>query len=369
MSFKALTESQILANMIDTYSSLIPTVDDMTPGSNIRSIFEAFAMELRRLYQNAQESAADVQKTAAYSMFNFPLNPAQAAYTVVNLTVPSAPITDIPIPAGTTVGVTGTNIQYKTPASMTWLNGQISFQARVVCTQSGAIGNKRANEITQLITPITGLSAVSVTNPLDVRTGSDLETDDQRSNRFQEWINSLHRGDTRSIPYGAKTTKIIDPYGYVAENVAKSQLVEGSGSNLVYVDNGYYTTSTQLVAQCQKIIDGYVDTTGALVVGYKAAGIPTTAIKCNLQNLSFTANVAPKTGYTFAMIQQSVISALTTLVQSLDIGQSLLVKDINLAIGTTPGVLNFTHNISADISPAAGTLIKFGIGQPIVSPL
>lgn len=369
MSFKSLSESQILANLIDTYTSLITTVDDLSIGSNIRSVFEAFAMEVKRYYQDVQESASEIQKTFAYAAFNFPLLPAQAAYTIVTLSVPVAPTSNISIPAGTTVGVAGTTIQFKTPAVMTWNQGQTIFQARVVCTQPGTIGNRRANEITQLVTPIQGLNNVTVINSRDVRTGRDVETDDQRANRFQEWINSLHRGDLRSLPYGAKTTKLIDEYGYIAEQVTKAQLVEGSGSNTIYIDNGYYSVSDNLLQECQRVINGYVDTDGQYVIGYKAAGVPTTAQKCAYQSVSLQINVSPNTGYTFQMIQQTIITSVTNLVLSLDIGQPLTVRDLNLIIGSTPGVLNFTHSLTSDITPANGTLLKLGLGQPVVSAM
>lgn len=368
MSFKSLTETQILANLIDTYTSLVPTVDDMNVGSNIRSIFEAFAQELKRLYQNIQESASETQKMAAYTMFNFPLLPAQAAYTTITLSTPQAPVSDVSIPAGTTVGVQGTNIQFKTPAPLIWLSGQTIAQTLVVCTQTGSIGNRRANEITSIITPMQGVSNVTVTNPRDVRTGSDLETADRRANRFQEWIHSLHRGDLRSLAYGAKTASIIDQFGYISEQITKAQIVEGSGVNTIYVDNGYYSTSTQLIQQAQKIINGYEDN-GVLIPGYKAAGIPSTVQKATLQSVNLTISVSPKTGYTFAMIQQSVIDAVTNLVQSLNVGYTLSVKDLNLTIGGTPGVLNFSHNLLADVIPTSGTLIKLGLGQPLVNSM
>lgn len=369
MSFKSLTETQILANLIDTYSSLVPQVDDMNVGSNIRSIFEAFSQELKRLYQNMQESASETQKMAAYTMFNFPLLPAQAAYTVVTLSVPQAPNANVSVPAGTTVAVLGTNIQFKTVAVNTWLSGQTILQVTAVCTVVGSIGNRRANEINTLITPIAGLSNVSVANQRDVRTGSDLETDDQRANRFQQWINSLHRGDIRALAYGAKTAQILDSYGYITEQITKAQVVEGSGSNTVYVDNGYYYVSTQLLQQCQKIINGYIDNNGTYVTGYKAAGVPSTATVANKQQVNISVSLSADTGYTFNMIQQSVINAITALVQSLDIGSVLKVKDLSLAIGNTAGVLNFMHNVSSDITPTAGTLIQLGLGQPVVNPM
>jgi uncharacterized phage protein gp47/JayE len=367
MSFKVLTESQITANLIDTYTSLISTVDDMNKGSNIRSIFEAFAQELKRFYQSAQENALETQKTAAYTMFKFALLPAQAAYTIETFSIPVALSVDVSVPAGTTVSVKGTNIQFKTVSAQTWRKGQTIFQTTVVCNQVGSIGNRRANEINNLVTPIQGLNNVSCTNQRDVRSGRDLETNDQRENRFQQFVNSLHAGDIRALLYGAKTAQLTDQYGYIYEQVTKAQIVEGLGSNTIYVDNGYYNVPTALVQECQKMIDGYVDSSGNFMRGYKAAGVPSVVTKADYQRLNLAVSVTPRVGYTFSMIQQSVINAITVHFQSLDIGETLKKKDIDLAIGSTSGVLNFTHNLSADVTPVAGTLIQLGLGQPVIS--
>jgi uncharacterized phage protein gp47/JayE len=370
MGFKSLTETQIVANLIDTYTSLITTVDDLNVGSNIRSIFEAFAHEVKRLYQNTQESASETQKMAAYTMFNFPLNPSNASYTTQTFTTATAPSVDTIVPAGTTVGVLGTSIQFKTQYAMTWPALQTTFQGTVVCTQTGSIGNRRANEVAQLVTPIAGISGVTTTNALDIRTGSDLETSDQRANRFQKYVNSLHRGDINALTYGAKQAQIIDSYGYISEQVTKAQLIEGSGSNTIKIDNGTYNSSAALITQCQAVINGYIDTNGVIQIGYKAAGIPTTVSAATIQSVTVTISATPKPGYTFAMIQQSIIDSVTSLFLSLDVGDTLYLASLRLAIGNVSGVIN--HLVSAptlDVAPTSGTLLKLGTSQPTVTLL
>lgn len=370
MGFKSLTESQIVANLINTYTSLITTTDDLNQGSVLRSTFEAFAQELKRLYQNIQESAAITQRMAAYTMFGFSLLPAQAAYTMLTISVTSAPASNVTIPSGTLFAIPNTTIQYKTSSANTFLSGTTSLSVRVVCTQVGSVGNKLSGTVTQIVNPISGLTGATVTNPQDIRTGSDLETDDQRANRFQQWVNSLHRGDVRSLVYGAKTAQILDSYGYVSEQVTKSQVVEGSGSNTIYIDNGYYNTSTALITQCQTVINGYADASGNNIPGYKAAGVPSTVVKATLQSVTITVKASPQNGYTFAMIQTSIQNSITTLVQSLDVGQSLTLAALSTAIGNTPGVLNFQITApTADTSPAAGTLLQLAVGSPTVSTL
>lgn len=368
MAYQSPTESQIIANMINTYVTLASSGDDINPGSALRSAFEAFAQELKKLYQNIGDAAAETQKTAAYTMFNFPLLPAQAAYTMVTLTATVPPSGNVLVPAGTTVAVPGTSIQYKTPAIVTWPSGSVSIKIRVVCSQAGVSGNQREGIITQLVTQITGLPSVTVTNPQAVINGTNLETNDQRANRFQQWIKNLHRGDKNSLVYGAKQAQLIDAYGYISEQVMKAQLVEGNGSNTLYVDNGFYGVSNELLDRCQKVIDGYVDTAGNIVVGYKAAGIPVSVTAAVIEAIAINVKASPKPGYTFPMIQQSIIDNITDLVKALDVGDQLTMAALNLAIGNTPGVLNYKIIApTADSLPSVGRLLKLNAGQPSVT--
>lgn len=368
MAYTPQSEQQVLANMLGTYASLVPTVDDLNPGSVVRSIFETVAREIKNQTVNQTEDAAELQQTGPYSIFNFPLLTAQSAYTMEQFNVATAPTSDVPVPAGTTVSIPGTTVQYQTAADFTWPSGQTSVSIRIVCTQTGVLGNTPANTITQLNGGITGLSNVTVTNIRDVISGADQETQYQRAQRFTNSLDNIHRGDDGALKYGPTTAKLIDDYGYVSEKVIKVQVVEGAGTNTIYIDNGTYNTSNALLDQCQMVVDGYIDTGGNKIIGYKASGIPSTVVIATLQQVSISVAVTPEPGYSLDMIQQTITDSLTQLVQSLNVGDTLYLSDLNLAVGNVVGVLNYVISApTADVVPAAGTLLQMASNNPDIT--
>lgn len=364
MAFTPLSEQEILTNLISTYLSLLTATDDLNTGSVVRSLLESYALDVKTLYVNMAVAALELQRTAAYSIFSFPLLQPQAAYTMEQFAATPVPTVATNIPAGTTVEIQGTTIPYQTVADTIYPANAANVLVRVVCTQAGVIGNTSANTITQLVSPIVGLQGVTVTNTQAVISGRDLETDQARAQRFTQFLRTIHRGDVAALKYGAKTTQLLDSYGYISEQVLKAQVVEGNGANTIYIDNGTYNTSTPLVTQCQQIINGYVDTNNNYIIGYKAAGIPSTVQAAPVQAVTITIAVTPNTGYTLAMIQQTITDSINTLVNSLDVGDTLYVQSLNVAIGNVPGVLTFTlSSPAADVVPAAGTILQLPVNN------
>jgi len=369
MTYSPPNENQTLANMINTYTALTPTADDLNRGSVIRGLFTAFAVELKRFYSSQAENVVTSQREAGYSMFDFQLLQPKSAYTLAQLSVPVAPTSNVAIPSGIIVSKKGTTIQYKTTGSYTWPSGATSANLGIVCTQPGKIGNTQLGTITQLNSSISGLTNVLVTNTKAVISGADLETESERAERFTDFLASVHRGDINSLQYGAKQAKLLDEYGYVIERVMKALVIEGSGFNTIYVDNGTYDTSSNLLTQCQKLINGYVDTDGSFVIGYKAAGIPSTAYIATNQTQVVALSVTPSPGYTLEMLSTAISTAIANLIQSLNIGDTLLVKSIGLVVGSITGVLNYVITTPAsDVIPGTGILLKLS-GSPLITLL
>lgn len=376
MGYTPPTLQQIIADMINTYSSLDPRATDMNVGSVVRSILTADAIGFKRNYTAQAENTLMQQRIGPYAAFNFQKLQPQVAYTMEQVTA-LAPSADVTVPQGTIFVIPGTNTQYQTPANFVWPAGQAQQSIRIVCMQAGSIGNTIAGTITQLVTPIAGLSGVTCTNIKNVINGTDLETEEEQGQRFTGYLASIHRGDVGALNYGVKQAILYDDYGYISEQVVKSQVVEGSGSNVIYIDNGTYDTSDALVARCQQVIYGYYDSSGNPVNGYKAAGIPCTVIKAGLQPVGIAAQVTPATGFTLAMVASTIINNLISLVQGFSIGGVLLgtaqgillLSAIGAAIGSVRGVQNYKVTVpTADTTPAAGTLLHLS-GTPAITQL
>ena len=107
------------------------------------------------------------------------------------------------------------------------------------------------------------------------------ETFSDRQNRFSGYVTSLSRAVDKAIEAGAKTTALYDVSGNVTERVKLAKLYEPFltdtaqpvGFTQCYVHNGDGSTSAELVAAAQRIVDGYVEN-GTAVIGWKGAGNP-----------------------------------------------------------------------------------------------
>jgi uncharacterized phage protein gp47/JayE len=116
------------------------------------------------------------------------------------------------------------------------------------------------------------------------------------------------------------------------------------------------------------VINGYKDSNGNYVDGYKAAGVPSTVQAATVQVVTVTASVVLEPGYTLAMVQQTIIDNITSLMESLNIGDTLYLADIGLAIGNVPGVLNYTiSSPTSDAVPGDGVLLQLANGSPSIS--
>ena len=79
MSFQIKKFSSIITSMINWVSSNTSKVTDFNPGSVVRTVLEAVAMELEELYYQLLQATQEAIEEAIYRTFNFPRNPSQKA--------------------------------------------------------------------------------------------------------------------------------------------------------------------------------------------------------------------------------------------------------------------------------------------------
>jgi len=92
--------------------------------------------------------------------------------------------------------------------------------------------------------------------------------------RFAEYIRSLARGTVGSLIYAAKLGRITDPgSGAILERVARVSVDESRGHVYLYVHNGTGNTSSDLLTAVRAIVEGSIDSSGALTAGYRPAGM------------------------------------------------------------------------------------------------
>lgn len=129
-----------------------------------------------------------------------------------------------------------------------------------------------------------------------------------------------------------------------------------------WISNGTGSTaSSALVTNAQNLINGYVDSQGIPRAGIKAAGILATVVPAFLSSYNVTLSVLPAPGYTLAMIQDSIQLAIVSYFAGLDIGQSILVNPLILAITNVIGVADITLNQpSENVAGLLGTQYILG---------
>lgn len=316
MSVSALTSEQIQQQFVNYLLSLQNApVTDYNIGSVMRLLGSGQSNTLEALYAQVAQNLQEAIPGVFYQMLQFPPLPAVAAYT--QETFVNATTTSVTLNAGALLTIPNSTLQYSLqttvviPAAANGVSG--SAQAIIVCTTPGSVGNAPANSITQLVSPITG---ITVTNTQALITGAQAETADQRAARFQNHLAKLHKGDYQALEAGALTSTLLDPSGYITERVAKAQAIDGT-----YIAN---PTSAPVLSA---VTPGTATTlqAGTYMVGY------TQASASGETTLSPTATVTITAG------QAIQVSAITLLQYATGInyylsqvaGSSVLLYDAN----------------------------------------
>lgn len=331
--------------MIQWFSGICQKVTDFLPGSKIRTKFEAIAVELEAMDFAFYQAAKKAIPIAIYQAFSFDLLPPTKAAGTVVFTANQAPVTNVTIPSGTRLATAGSasvpEKLYETTATVTLLAGNTSIEAPVASVTAGIIGNTGINNIRVVKATIAGIT--SATNAAALINGSDKETENERRSRFIDYIAGLRRGTNGAIVTGAKTAAIVDSSGIVIEEVVTALVDEPgtpAGYITCYIYNGTGSTSDALIAKTRQIIDGYVDSDGKRIAGYKAAGIVCVVTRATETPLNITATVAALAGYDQAVLQVQLETAIAAYLQGLDIGQDCLRNEIIERIMATEGVYN-----------------------------
>jgi hypothetical protein len=384
MAFAIKNFNTITAQLILYVSGHTNALTDFNVGSVVRTMLEAFAEELEYLYLEMFRGILEGIDTGVYNSFDFPaLGAVSASGSVIfslvqtGTTNPASPTTSIVIPAGTIVQVpsinttTGTTVgnSYSVNQDTIWPVGQTSVSTVVTCTQSGTVGNTAYNTITSIVStlPTVAGATYAVTNPATISNGADQETAAQQKQRFAEYLQSLGRGTIDAIEYAALQTVIYDANGNIIEKVGSAVVVEPylidgslpSAYVIVYVYNGVGNTSSALVAQTQNIINGYYDSNGNRIAGYKAAGVIALVLPVEESPITFNINVVMAPGYSLtSSLSGTIANSISTYIQGLSPGDSVLLNQIIEIVMNNTGVYNcYIVSPSADIIPADSTTV------------
>ncbi len=368
MAFQIRDFASIAAGMINYMRATQEKITDFNVGSVARTLVEAPAVELDELYQQMFIGLREAIPVSVYNSFGFGALPAEAGSGAARFSCLVAAPANVLIPAGTAIRAPSGTYKYATLIDATLLAGQTHVDVMVYCEVAGSITNALANTLTEMVSPISGID--SVTNPIAFTNGREAETETERKIRFQGYIASLPRGTSSAVAYGAKQASLKDVNGLIIEDVHFVKIVEPYltdvlqpiGLALCYIHNGGGGTSSSLVTEAQKIIDGYRLADGTPVPGWKAAGVVVNVIAAGEVLVNVTA-VVTVSGYSDAATTRTAVSdAIQAYLRGVDIGVTISPSEIIATAMKVTGVTKITLTLpSGDVTALSSQKIMPGV--------
>jgi uncharacterized phage protein gp47/JayE len=341
-------------------------VTDFNIGSNMRTLLESVAMRLEHLDSKMYLGLRRAIPLILYEFFGegdgvtttvgFPPLPAEPARGIARFEHDGVTGLPIPIPVSTLLvqqnDPTATPVTYATlvPATLTGPTVDIP----IACQVAGPTGTVPAG-VLRLQTNIAGIRRATNTAAM---TGMPAETEDQRRQRFVKYIRNLARAQLAGLEVGACTTQLV-VNGTVTERVVAARALnvpDKRGLVDVYIDNGGATATPALVAECQRLLEGYIQADGSRVHGYVAAGVTCRVQAVVPQIVPVTATLLVDPAYRLSAVAPAVDAAVRAYFASLAVFDACVRSELVGVIATVPGVIDHTLT-----SPAANIITARGV--------
>lgn len=345
MAFQLKDFVSIVASMTNRAKATQDKITDFNIGSVARTLMESPAIEIEEFYQRMFAGIIEAIPTAIYYGFRFSLIESSAARGMVRITF-GVPIEDpFTIPAGTIFVASSTNLRYLSVQDVSVPVGVSDINVLVECSTTGTVGNAIAGVIDGTL--VFDLPTNAVVSNQPIVSGQDEETPEERQSRFSEYVQSLHRGTNGAVEYAAKSAQVYNADGSVVEYVTRVGRVETPGTTDIYIYGASQAASAELLAQAQKIIDGYYDeNTGTFIPGYSPVGIRVRVF--NMDELPISAVFAVEMWPGVALddaLKAEILTRINNVILAVDAGSVLNVESMTNAVLATTGV----HKVSCDL--------------------
>lgn len=293
MPFTLLTQQDYANSLLnfaysdpDVHQNLLPT--DLTVGSLERAEVESLALVLEENDQRVAIAISDAISQACLNAFGFTLLPPSPATSSIVASCYVAPGVDIPIPTGWSI-LGNNGITYQTTEDGVLPAGELASSGISVVAQTpGTVGNAGLNIIITPVSPISGIDMV--TNPVAAIGGLDQETLDQQAIRFSQFIQTLPRGSKDALAFAAYSAsgavvaaEAIEPFLLVPPPVGIPfagivWLFFDDGAGVQFGESNVPTPTDPVYLAIKQLVEGYTDSSGIRVPGYKAAGVHVTEL-------------------------------------------------------------------------------------------
>lgn len=353
--FTPKPSADITADLIEWVRGSTDKLTDFNVGGVTRTLLEAHAEELDDYYQAIYFGLLKAIPTAIYTGFGFDIQPAVAATGEVVFSRVNDSVESVTIPAGTVL-LANNGQRFVTLSACLLELGQPSVSAMVRALVAGAAGNVQANTMSL---ESTNLGLVTATNPLAMGGGVDAETEDHRAERFAAFVRSLARGTITSLQYIAGIPAMTTDDGTVIERVQRQSVFEEPGHVMLYVDNGAWGISDDLLAKVQLAVDGYRDAnTLQWVGGYRPAGMRVEVVPMSRQAFNVSLEVRRSELVSAAAVESELALRMATFLAGVLPLQTLRMIDlINVALSVTGVNAVTVLSPSANIDVPSNTIL------------
>lgn len=336
--FTPKTFSEITAEMVAVVRGATDKLTDFNIGSVVRSILEAGAVSLDDYYREVYLGIQRAIPAAIYVGFGYTLRPAVAARGEVTITRETA-LVELTIPAGTILQST-LGVQYVLDTDVVFSIDETEKVATITATVVGTSGNTEPNTV-GFKSSVGG--GVTATNNAVIDSGVDQETEEQRAERFVQFILSLARGTVAAVKYAAGTAERYHPItGLLSERVQNVAIHEVPGYVTVWIHNGADGASAELVSEVEKLIEGYEDAEGNLISGYRAAGVEVVVGVMDEVTVNFVFELSVAVGASMATVRSAIIEHLSLWLKAFQPGNAIRPVDVVNELFLIDGVADVT---------------------------
>lgn len=337
MAFQIKDFASIVAGALNHLRGSTDRITDFRPGSVARTLVEGPSVEIEQLYQQMFIGLREAIPVATFQSFGFDRLPAARAYGTLIVTREDVAEEAVTIPLGTSF-LASDGRTYLSTAAVVWPADATFVEVPVQSSLVGLAGNISAGGIVSSGW-LSGLGYATEIQSPPISTGRDQESDLEREARFAEYIRSISRGTVDAVMYAAKQAQVTVG-GVREEYVTRAGIIENPGRVLVFLYSSHGTPSDALIADGQRRIDGYYDSsTGLSVPGYRGAGVRVDVLPMVERVVTFGVQVAMFPGFALdANVENDMTDIFDVAVRNIAAGGTLYVGTLVERLLTVRGV-------------------------------
>ncbi len=343
MAFSLKLFAAVLEDMTNWMIANQSKVTDFNEGAVSRSFLEAVGYEIEQLYIRTRVGFEESLVDIPFYAFDFIRKTGQKSSGNVVFSR-SGTSGEITITIGTLVATTD-GTQFETTATGTISDGnQDSNSVSITATEEGTESNVPANTVTVIVTPVNGVETVD--NSSSTTGGLDVETDEEFTKRFKEYVEGLGQSNEYGLITGAKSVTGVRSVSTI-EHFPPSSSYNVS----VYIDDGAGNASAALIASVLSELKGNGTVSNP---GYKAAGINIQVLAPTKVTQDVTVVVTDDGALSEATMKYNIEQAISNYINNLWLGGDIIRNSLIKVIMAVDGV----DDISLT-TPATNITINF----------